>query len=210
MKKKLFQTQVAAASAAVPVPGTVNFELIDKEIPTNPPSLGDSLKNGSHFFYLARITRDFKKFRFSEYGYASVKKLKSKTTINRLDSLYCVYESGLPEKTGGQINKIKLQEGETLLVSTFVPNDLKSLFVIPNSALCCSDKYKPTPIELQNNTLLGMYENVIQSIDQNELWSILLNNNKKPVEGSIRYNKKDKCFEGYTGERWRALMWGEE
>jgi len=210
MKKKLFQTQVAAVSAAVPVQGTVNFELIDKEIPTGPENLANSLKNGSHFFYLARITKDFKSFRFSEYGYALVKKSKSKTTIQRLDSLYCVHGNAPPDRTGGQLSKIKLQDGETLLVSTFIPNDLKSLFVIPNSALCCSDKYKPTPIELQNNTLLGMYEDVIQSIDQNELWSILISNNRNPVKGSIRYNKKDQCFEGYNGERWRALMWGEE
>jgi len=26
----------------------------------------------------------------------------------------------------------------------------------------------------------------------------------------IRYNKRDKCFEGYNGKKWRALLWGEK
>ena len=66
------------------------------------------------------------------------------------------------------------------------------------------------PVELQNKTVLGRLNNVIQSIDQNELWTILLDDNKNPVKGSIRYNDKDECFEGYDGEQWRSLMWGEK
>ena len=50
----------------------------------------------------------------------------------------------------------------------------------------------------------------IQSIDQQELWSILLKNTRKPTMGMLRYNKKDKIFEGHDGKQWRALSWGEK
>lgn len=91
------------------------------------------------------------------------------------------------------------------------PEDYKDLLSSEDSVICSTDPYKPTPVRLQNKTLLGKLEDRLQSIDKYELWSILTELDEKvAVKGSIRYNNETACFEGYDGTSWRTLMWGDE
>ena len=111
----------------------------------------------------------------------------------------------------GPITKhVQFTADKKLFLQTYIPKDYIELFSSPNTILATEVAGCPSPVELQDHTLLGRLNGTIQSIDQQELWSLILKNTQKPIQGMIRYNKRDKCFEGYDGKRWRALMWGEK
>lgn len=97
-----------------------------------------------------------------------------------------------------------------LFLQTYIPEDYRELFSKPNTLLATEVAGCPSPVELQDHTLLGRLNGTIQSIDQQELWSLILKNTPTPVEGMIRYNKDEKKFEGFDGKRWRSLKWGDE
>ena len=97
-----------------------------------------------------------------------------------------------------------------LFLQTYIPEDYRELFSKPNTLLATEVAGCPSPVELQDHTLLGRLNGTIQSIDQQELWSLILKNTSTPVEGMIRYNKDEKKFEGFDGKRWRSLKWGDE
>lgn len=111
----------------------------------------------------------------------------------------------------GRINKpIKFTEDKKLFIQTYVPEDYRDLFSTPNTVLATEVAGCPSIVELQDSTLLGRLNGTIQSIDQQELWSILLASTRKPTEGMIRYNKRTKHFEGHDGKTWRTLKWEDE
>lgn len=105
---------------------------------------------------------------------------------------------------------VEFTDNKKLFLQTYIPEDYRELFSKPNTILATEVAGCPSPVELQDHTLLGRLNGTIQSIDQQELWSLLLKNTRKPTQGMIRYNKKQKCFEGYDGKRWRSLLWGDE
>lgn len=105
---------------------------------------------------------------------------------------------------------VEFTDNKKLFLQTYIPEDYRELFSKPNTILATEVAGCPSPVELQDHTLLGRLNGTIQSIDQQELWSLLLKNTRKPTQGMIRYNKKQKCFEGYDGKKWRSLLWGDE
>jgi len=137
-----------------------------------------------------------------ERGIGCIKLEDGKTTLDRITPLSSI---------DGPINRnINFTEDKKLFLQTYIPKDYIELFSSPNTILATEVAGCPSPVELQDHTLLGRLNGTIQSVDQQELWSLILKNTQKPTQGMIRFNKKDKCFEGYDGKKWRALMWGEE
>jgi len=61
---------------------------------------------------------------------------------------------------------------EYFVVDTYVPTCHEAL-VTPNSVLCSVERFDPTPVELEDNTVLGRLNDKIQSIDGAELRTIL-------------------------------------
>jgi len=161
-----------------------------------------------NIFYKIAVTKNELKNKYEEFGIGELIKDDDQIFLKRLHCFHYV----LDDKTfnSRSIPDIDCPDDHKIIVSSYLPEDYRHLFTLPNSVICSEDSFSANPVELQENTVLGRLDDRLQSIDQNELWSILLQNNKKPVQGSIRYNKKDKCFEGYNGTKWRALMWGEE
>jgi hypothetical protein len=129
--------------------------------------------------------------------------------LRREKSLYII-TSKSQNKTRGEIHEFK--GGQTIIIETYIPQLFNDLFVKPFSIPCSIDAHLPTIVELQENCLVGRLDDIIQSIDKYELWSILTSGKcpSKPVKGSIRYNDEAACFEGYDGDRWRSLLWGDE
>ena len=162
-----------------------------------------------NFFYEISQKQNYREFIYKESGVGKFYKKKNKFFFRR-DYVFDVSKDGGRYKpVNGNAPNIEESDCDIIL-SNAPPAKYINTFSAKNSVLCSTEPFTPTPVELQDNTLLGKLNNIIQSIDQNELWSILLQNNKKPVEGSIRYNKKQKCFQGYDGKQWRTLMWGEK
>lgn len=129
---------------------------------------------------------------------------------NKDGELYLNRATPLSSIDGPITRHVQFTDNKKLFLQTYIPKDYVELFSSPNTILATEVARCPSPVELQDHTLLGRLNGTIQSIDQQELWTLLLKNTNKPVEGMVRYNKNDKCFEGYDGEKWRALMWGEQ
>lgn len=60
-----------------------------------------------------------------------------------------------------------------LLINTEVANSSSSSLFLENSVLCSTEPNVTTPVQLEENTLLGRKDGIIQSIDKNELREIL-------------------------------------
>lgn len=166
-----------------------------------------------NIFYKIAVTKNELSNSYEEYGVGELVKSKKQVFLKRKNVLKIVnihHTFGATESSSRFLSEIDVPEDHSILVFSYLPEDYRYLFSLDHSVICSEDEFSANPVQLQENTLLGRLDDRLQSIDQNELWSILLQNNKKPVEGSIRYNKKDKCFEGYNGKQWRALMWGEK
>ena len=165
---------------------------------------------GQNFFYEIKQTKDERNFIYSESGIGEFYKKRNKFFFKREYVFLVEKDGGKYKPANGSAPRLEQETDHRFILFNSPPKNYKNILASKNSVLCSTEPFTPTPVELQDNTLLGKLNNIIQSIDQNELWSILLKNNKKPVEGSIRYNKKQKCFQGYDGKEWRTLMWGEE
>jgi len=137
-----------------------------------------------------------------ERGIGCIKLERKKPTLKRITPLSSI--------DGPITRHIEFPSNKNLFIQTYIPRDYRDLFSSPNTVLATEVAGCPSPVELQDHTLLGRLNGTIQSIDQQELWSILLKNTRKPTMGMLRYNKKDKIFEGHDGKQWRALSWGEK
>jgi hypothetical protein len=137
-----------------------------------------------------------------ERGIGSIKKSGKSFHLDRLTPLSSI--------DGPITRHVQFTPDKKLFIQTYIPKDYRELFSTPNTVLATEVAGCPSPVELQDYTVLGRLNGTIQSIDQQELWSILLANTRKPVEGMVRYNKRGKHFEGYDGKQWRALKWEDE
>ena len=161
-----------------------------------------------NIFYKIAVTKNEIKNSYEEFGIAELIKENDQILLKRLQCFHYVVDGHLT--TARSIPEIICPDDHKIIISSYLPEDYRHLFTLDHSVICSEDAFSANPVQLQENTLLGRLDNRLQSIDQNELWSILLNDTKKPVKGSIRYNNKDACFEGFNGKAWRALMWGEK
>ena len=110
-----------------------------------------------------------------EYGFGEINKkgrnlyLKREGVINFFDG----------------INTIKVtpkcfhiyDKNSILIVKSIVPENYIDIFTYPYSVLCSIEPSTPTPVELEEKTLLGRLDDEIQSIDKDELRSILTDEN---------------------------------
>ena len=137
-----------------------------------------------------------------ERGIGAIKKSGKSLYLSRLTPLSSI--------DGPITRHVQFTPDKKLFIQTYIPEDYSEVFSTPNTVLATEVTGCPSPVELQDYTLLGRLNGTIQSIDQQELWSILLANTRKPVEGMVRYNKRGKHFEGHDGKQWRALKWEDE
>jgi len=189
---------------------TKDVEIVFDTLRKLPEPEKSAIPIGQNFFYQIKQTKDERHFPYVESGIGEFYKKNNKIFFKREYVFWVEKDNAAYKPRNGISPVLKDTQGHNFILFKYLPQNYKNILVSKNSVLCSTEPFTPTPVELQDNTLLGKLNNIIQSIDQNELWSILLKNNKKPVEGSIRYNKKQKCFQGYDGKKWRTLMWGEE
>jgi hypothetical protein len=165
-----------------------------------------NFQEGELFFYELIEYKDIKRQPDNELeierGIGCIESKDGELYLNRATPLSSI--------DGPITRHVQFTDNKKLFLQTYIPKDYVELFSSPNTILATEVARCPSPVELQDHTLLGRLNGTIQSIDQQELWTLLLKNTNKPVEGMVRYNKSDKCFEGYDGKKWRALMWGEQ
>lgn len=200
-------TATLASSEAQTIPKTSDLQFVGEDNGTY------DLKNqdDTPFFYRILII-DGEDTIYQEFGVGYVYKVAGNARLRR-EKVLESWSAASGEGDSKKPKRIKAPRGSRIFVTTGTPSNYKDMFVHPNSVLCCSDPDRPLSVELQDNTLLGRFEDTIQSIDKSELWTILTDYTDEqvlPATGSIRFNPVDSRFEGYDGTRWRPLMWGKE
>ena len=200
-------TAVLASSEAQTIPKSSDLQLVGEN--TGPYDLKN--QDDDSFFYKIVINQNLNLL-YQEFGVGYIYKEAKKSRLHR-EKVLQSWSAASGEGDSKTPKRLKSPTGSRIFVSTGTPASYKDMFVHSNSVLCCSEPDKPLSVELQDKTLLGRLDNIIQSIDKYELWSILseyVDDNLIPAVGSIRFNPVDDCFEGYNGKQWRTLMWGED
>lgn len=64
-----------------------------------------------------------------------------------------------------------------IICFSYIPEKFIDLLIYPNSVICSINGRSPTPVELEERTLLGRLDDRIQSIDATELRTILTDEN---------------------------------
>lgn len=178
--------------------------------------LQDQFAPGSNIFYAIKAYRDNKQVA-SECGVGNIIKVGRFFYFVR-ESVFKVQDENGEQEIYGS-NKKLYDQGELLIIHSNEPCSLRELFSYSNSVVASVNKYVPTCIELQNNTLLGCYNDELQSVDRSELLEILdvnsiefdqvrLRPSKRPKgakRGTIIFNEEINKFEGFNGTTWVQL-----
>lgn len=159
--------------------------LIEKEV-VSPDDLLDRIGLGVNFFYSVTQFKINEKSHYNdtivmEKGVGELYKKGGKFFLKRETSLgiWTAYkdilnvESKLVRTKPPLYPMQKFTNEDYLLVSSFCPDNFHECLVHPYSVMCSTSPFTPVPVELQNNTLLGRKDGIIQSIDKSELREIL-------------------------------------
>lgn len=200
-----------------------------------------------NFFYKIQISKDERQYEYTESGIAEIYKRGKRYFLKREHTFLVSTSVEDFRPRNGKPIKIEIPEDCIISVTSYIPDNFLHMLARPHSVICSHEESVPTPVELDNNCLLGRKDGYIQSIDKKELREILTDKEiidaissnkkslilasnletvgpggrvststlhlkpsptpKKPSEGFLRYNQEDKCFEGYDGKKWRALIW---
>ena len=122
-----------------------------------------------------------------EYGVGEIYKKGRGTFLKREFVTRLIV--GTQEQTVDHDKFYKYPNSDFLLVKSYIPSNYLEIFAYPFSVLCSIERNIPTPVELEENTLLGRLDNTIQSIDKDELRRIFtdeaiidaVNNNKSSL-----------------------------
>ncbi len=165
------------------------------------------------FYKLLRYQNGRHRYSYEETGIGEFRKNADGDIIFTRETVFTRITEGKSKRSHSG-KAVRLDKNFSYILTPSTPVDYRDLLSSKDSVLCSTDPYVATPVELENNTLLGKMQDRIQSIDIDELWTLLTAYNpdlpEMPAIGSIRYNTVEGCFEGYDGDRWRALMWGEK
>ena len=112
---------------------------------------------------------------FSEYGVA---KLVGRKKAKRIASFrQFSYEGGTQRPISAEneafFNFSKTNYSDYCVLVPTIPKSYTDCLCLENSVLCSVDAHLPSPVELQEGTLLGRLDDRIQSIDAQELRQIL-------------------------------------
>lgn len=130
-----------------------------------------------NIFYKIAVTKNELLNSYEEYGVGELVIKKEQIFLKRKNILKILnihHVFGATESNSRFVPEIDVPEDHSILVFSYLPEDYRSLFSLDHSVICSEDEFSANPVQLQENTLLGRLNNRLQSIDQNELWSILL------------------------------------
>ncbi len=130
-----------------------------------------------NIFYKIAVTKNELSNSYEEYGVGEIVITKEQFFLKRKNILKIVnihHTFGATESSSRFVSEIDLPEDHSILVFSYLPEDYRSLLSLDHSVICSEDEFSANPVQLEENTLLGRLNNRLQSIDQNELWSILL------------------------------------
>jgi len=128
-----------------------------------------------------------RKLIYKEYGVGEINKRGRGIYLIREYIKYIGDEDGIWNSRSEKMHLFS--KDNFITVQSYIPTDYREIFAYPFSVLCSIQRNTPTPVELEENTLLGRLDNTIQSIDKHELRQILtdgeildaINNSDNPL-----------------------------
>tara|TARA_R110000744_G_scaffold58405_7_gene121838 strand:- start:1361 stop:2194 length:834 start_codon:yes stop_codon:yes gene_type:complete len=140
--------------------------------------LRNAYKIGIRFFYhLEQFKRDSphveKSVTFAEQGVGYIEKEDDKLFFCRENSCYSGRDAfSLTYNTIG-VPPEHISGDDPLIIHSIAPKNYIHALATPHSIIASIDSFTPTPVELEENSLLGRKDNRVQSIDKDELREIL-------------------------------------
>ena len=114
-----------------------------------------------------------------------------------------------------------------VLVFSQAPESYLDALMVEHSVLCSIEPHTPSPVHLENNTLLGRLDGRIQSVDTDELrhllgldqgitsigtpvLQLLPTTVEGPKRGTLYYSLESNSLKFFDGERLRTLKFEDE
>jgi hypothetical protein len=130
------------------------------------------LPDNQNFFYEISSYEDGSVV-WSECGIGEIYSYGRKQTALKREFVFKIFTRGRHPRWIDDYKPKQLpRKAEYFIVNTYVPSCSEAL-ATPNSVLCSVERFDPTPVELEDNTVLGRLNDKIQSIDGAELRTIL-------------------------------------
>lgn len=154
----------------------LSLQVINGEIDSN-YLLQKNIEVDKIFFYKIEQLKNCGEFKNNDC-------LKSETGIGKLTEtngayklvrIIHLYQNSLrTQKDTGFLN---FKQQSYIKVTATVPENFKDCLIEDFTVIACNKRFVPTPVQLQEKTLLGRLNDQVQSIDSSELRSILGDSN---------------------------------
>tara|TARA_B100002019_G_scaffold107389_2_gene92214 strand:- start:1619 stop:2395 length:777 start_codon:yes stop_codon:yes gene_type:complete len=105
-----------------------------------------------------------------ERGLAHIEKSGDKLILVRD---VCIEFEQISESSSTRSGFIKFPEDTYLVINSYIPNNYLDLYLKNNSVVCSTAPKTPSPVEIEENSVLGRLEGEIQSVGSSELALIL-------------------------------------
>lgn len=135
--------------------------------------LQEAFIQDQNFFYKIQCFDSInpgRKLIYGERGVGEVVKRYRKYYLKREYTTHFEDEYGERKSNG---YKLEFPKDSFILCTSYIPKHFLDLLIYPNSVIVSIDPGQPTPVELEEKTLLGRLDGRIQSIDSGELRTIL-------------------------------------
>lgn len=149
----------------------------------------DAIGLNQRFFYKIEhyeIYRGSRRLIRGENGVGEVTKKRKNFFLKRHFAIYSFDSDGHSKSRDGQVNHFS-KDTDYIVLEPFIPKNYYDALTTPYSVLCSVEQSTPSPVELQEKTLLGRLDDVIQSIDHKELRKILNNSD----DSVLKLTKKE-------------------
>lgn len=151
--------------------------LLQKCIPVN-----------QNFFYIAEqcdCSSHLRTVTFYEKGVGELYKKGRKFYLKRERATY-FNDSGTGEYPAPPSAFHNFEKDAHIIIKSIIPDQYLDLFAYPYSVLCSIEPYTPTPVELEESSVIGRLNDQVQSIDKDELRQILTDQN---IVGAVQDNQ---------------------
>jgi hypothetical protein len=135
----------------------------------------DAIGLNQRFFYKIdkyEMYRGKKTLVSGETGIGEIYKKRKNFFMKRHFALYNYDQNSYSKPRNGSPYRFSLAD-DYIILQTYKPENYFDALAAPYSVLCSVEERTPSPVELQEGTLLGRLDDVIQSIDSKELRQIL-------------------------------------
>ena len=172
--------------------------------------ISDNMKSRLRFYYrLEQYTpnqgRGYPATDFVETGVGFIRRINKKVIFTRETPLFSGDDRKFVTPTDPNAAPAHISTEDHLILYSVVPNNYHQALSSPHCVITSTEAFSPTPVELEENSLLGRKDNRVQSIDKDELREILTDehicdavtqNPKQMALSSVRVNlsKENSVF----------------